>query len=193
MSSCDNFIYGNNVTECGLGIEVSYSSNNNTIYRNSFSMNSKAGVAIGYRIPESGPDYGGVANNYFIENNVTNNKVGIYLIYSKNNTILHNNIQGNNASIIVDGSYVNIWDDGSKGNYWSDYNGTDANHDGIGDTPYIIDANNTDLYPLIVPNAIIPEFPSIRPAMFLMLLTLLAVLACKKRALSNEACEKKGS
>jgi len=193
MSSCDNVIAENNVTECGLGIEVSYSSNNNTIYRNNFSMNSKAGVAIGYRIPESGPEYGGVADNYFIENNVTNNKVGIYLIYSKNNTILHNNIQGNNASIIVYGSYVNIWNDESRGNYWSDYNGTDADHDGIGDTPYVIDANNADLYPLVVPNEIIPEFPSIQPGMFFMLLILLTIVICKKRVLSDEACEKKGS
>jgi parallel beta-helix repeat protein len=37
-----------------------------------------------------------------------------------------------------------------KGNYWSDYNGTDANGDGIGDTPYIIDEMNLDRYPLMV-------------------------------------------
>jgi hypothetical protein len=37
----------------------------------------------------------------------------------------------------------------SGGNYWSDYKETDANHDGIGDTPYVIDANNTDNYPLM--------------------------------------------
>jgi hypothetical protein len=44
---------------------------------------------------------------------------------------------------------VNVFDDGSVGNYWSDYNGTDANHDGIGDAPYVIDANVTDRYPLM--------------------------------------------
>jgi hypothetical protein len=36
-----------------------------------------------------------------------------------------------------------------EGNYWSDYNGTDTNQDGIGDTAHIIDANNTDNYPLM--------------------------------------------
>jgi parallel beta-helix repeat protein len=185
MSSCDNVICGNDVTECGLGIEVSYSSNNNTIYRNSFSKNSKTGVAIGYRIPESGPEYGGAANNYFIENNVTNNKVGIYLIYSKNNTILHNNIQGNDASIIVDGSYVNIWDDGSKGNFWDDYNGADADNNGVGDSPYIIDSNNLDNYPLMQKfdpaQSVVPEFASLIVLLSMMLTASIGLVAHRKR------------
>jgi len=57
---------------------------------------------------------------------------------------------------------TNIWDDGypSGGNYWSDYNGTDlfsgpyqniTGSDGIGDTPYVIDENNRDRYPLMKP------------------------------------------
>jgi hypothetical protein len=40
-------------------------------------------------------------------------------------------------------------DNGIGGNYWSGYNGTDSDQDGIGDTPYIIDENNTDHYPLM--------------------------------------------
>ena len=33
---------------------------------------------------------------------------------------------------------TNLWDNGSLGNYWENYNGTDANGDGIGDSPYIL-------------------------------------------------------
>ena len=44
-----------------------------------------------------------------------------------------------------------LFDDGCEGNYWSGYNGTDSDFDGIGDTPYIIDSNNIDHYPLMNP------------------------------------------
>jgi len=75
-----------------------------------------------------------------------------------------------------------VWDDGypSGGNYWSDYNGTDANHDGIGDTPYVIDANNADNYPLMTPY-IIPEFPSFMILPLFTIATLLAVTVYRRR------------
>ena len=147
--SCNNVVVKNNVTECKVGIEVSYSSNNNTVSNNCFSMNRVVGVVIGFRIPESGPDWGGAADNHIIENNVTDNNLGIALIYSKNNTIFHNNVEENNSSVAIIGSYLDTWDDGAIGNHWSDYNGTDSDPDGIGDTAYVIDANNTDNYPLM--------------------------------------------
>ena len=40
------------------------------------------------------------------------------------------------------------WDDGKEGNFWSDYNGSDTDNDGIGDTPYTIDVLNQDRFPL---------------------------------------------
>jgi hypothetical protein len=54
---------------------------------------------------------------------------------------------------------VHTWDNGKKGNYWSDYNGTDSNKDGLGDTPYVIDVLNQDRYPLIEIFAV-PPTPS---------------------------------
>jgi hypothetical protein len=44
-----------------------------------------------------------------------------------------------------------VFDNGTFGNYWSDYTGTDANHDGIGDTPYTIGGKLQDRYPLMAP------------------------------------------
>ena len=45
----------------------------------------------------------------------------------------------------------NRFDNGTVGNYWSDYNGTDMNLDGIGDTPYKISGNLQDNYPFMTP------------------------------------------
>lgn len=79
---------------------------------------------------------------------------GIYLESgSLNQRIFHNSFVDNTNQAVVFGGSTNYWDDGypSSGNYWSDYNGTDADGDGIGDSPYVIDAGNSDNYPLMQP------------------------------------------
>ena len=101
------------------------------------------------------------SNNNIIEANIIEgNGYGVWLSPSwgsNGNTFYNNNFVNNTNQV---GAYlndfgINIWDDGYPygGNYWSDYNGTDSNGDGIGETPHVIDANNIDNYPLINPLA----------------------------------------
>ena len=89
--------------------------------------------------------------NEIKENTVKQNGVGIKMVQSSIwNEAYHNNMIDNTIQAID--SEANTWDDGhSSGNYWSDYTGVDANNDGIGDTPYVIDVDSEDRYPLMKP------------------------------------------
>jgi len=91
------------------------------------------------------------------------NDIGIYLASSSNVTAVHNAIRNNVAQAADDNGPQNAWDDGypSGGNFWSDYVGVDdcsgalqdvcPDPDGIGDTPYVIDADSQDRYPILNP------------------------------------------
>ena len=147
-SSSNNRISGNSITANnydGIGLYASSA--------NSISGNSIANNGYGIRLNSEYND------NCISANNITNNGYGIYLNsyfpVPSRNKIYHNNFINNVQQVLFIGelSGNNVWDDGypSGGNYWSDYTGVDANGDGIGDTPYVIDANNQDHYPLMNP------------------------------------------
>jgi parallel beta-helix repeat protein len=148
----------------------------------------------------------GSSNNQIIANNITNNQYGIFFsgyrflgtyVPSPNNIIYNNNFVDNQEAIYdiaESGSpwfeadpAVNIWDNGTTGNYWSDYNGTDSDEDEIGDTPYIIDENNRDNYPLMEPT-IIPEFPSWTP-LLITLISFLVVAVIYRQKLNHRRGE----
>lgn len=91
---------------------------------------------------------------------VLNNIVGLELCNSSNNTIFHNNFINNQPQALTSKSYNNFWDEGypKGGNYWDSYASVDEKSgplqnllggDGIGDVPWVIDADNTDNYPLM--------------------------------------------
>jgi len=149
--SSNNVLTGNTIINISwAGIVLGYSSNNNTLTGNTMT-NSGNGTWLG--------DSSNC--NSIFGNNMTNNKCGIGFLGSSNNNVIYHNNFINNARQVHDYSLdypdfppsINVWDDGypSGGNYWSDYNGTDINEDSIGDTPYVIDANNQDNYPLMGP------------------------------------------
>jgi parallel beta-helix repeat protein len=159
------------------GIYIYEGSFNETVSNNNASGNTNDGIAVdgcsnvtvsGNNVTENG-EYGialysttqTCTENTVVDNNVVRNGNGIFVDSSVNNTIYHNNFINNTRQTAIINSEPNIWDDGypSGGNFWGDYNGTDVytgpyqnvtGSDGIGDTPYVVDANNTDHYPLIV-------------------------------------------
>ena len=151
----NNEIYSNT----NAGIYVSASEGNNSIVKNKIHDN---GFGIILDHTQQNEVYGNIAtdNTYGIYmrsgiqdkievNLLQNNVVGIYLESSNGNNIFHNTFLDNVVQVL--GTSYNTWDNGypSGGNYWSDYSGSDANDDGIGDSPHIIDDDNTDKYPLM--------------------------------------------
>ena len=139
QDSSNNIISENTVTNVSAeGIRLLIGATNNSVFRNIITNNSD-----GIWIQSS--------NNTIAENNIVNNVYdGMVLQFGSLNNIYHNNFI-NNTQVIVSGSANNKWDNGCEGNFWSDYVGSDSDGDGIGDTPYVIDGDNQDNYPLMNP------------------------------------------
>ena len=86
-------------------------------------------------------------NNTFYENTLLNSTYGMSILHSTRNTIYHNNFIGNKKQQYQVGC-SSVWhNQAGEGNHWSDYNGTDTNGDGIGDTsiPHL----GVDYHPLM--------------------------------------------
>jgi len=141
--SSGNIVSGNRISdlEDGMGALMLWKSSNNVIYRNllfggnlmlmidcssntvyeNFVMDSEYGIVVG---ASSGNK---IYSNYFI--NVTQ-------------PVMDTEVEAGQPS-------ENSWDNGVEGNYWSDYDGTDADGDGIGDSAHVLYGNNQDNYPLL--------------------------------------------
>ncbi len=155
--SSNNTIVDNSVSNNRDGIFVQSYSNSNIIRNNTVSYNDHRGIYL-------------FASG---DNTITNNTVhsnghyGISLVNSDINVVYHNNLIDNSQQA-NDETDTNQWDNGypSGGNYWSDYAGVDdfsgpgqnlPGGDGIGDTPYVIDLDSEDRYPLMSPTVGMPH------------------------------------
>jgi parallel beta-helix repeat protein len=154
---------------CGITLK---GSSNNTISLNNITKNTWDGVILNQSLHNMITDNnmthnsGGIYtfkasdNEFFGNNIIANNYYGALFRDSSYNKVFHNNFINNPDDQACSINSLNIWDDGYPlgGNYWSNYIGIDSYHgihqnetgcDGIGDTPYIINENNTDTYPLM--------------------------------------------
>jgi parallel beta-helix repeat protein len=142
-SGCQNInISGNTITNNEIGIYCANSENN------VFSGNSVTDNTYGISFSVSN-------NNFVIGNIISGNNHGIEFYYSCDNIVYLNNFINNARQAVINQKWgmpsVSRLDNGSLGNYWNDYVGNDMNGDFVGDNPYVIDANNTDYYPLMNP------------------------------------------
>jgi len=133
------------------GIEVETESTGIVIADNSI-RNSLVGVSVAYS-----------NNATVIENNFTQDRVGLFLDSSTRVAVYHNNFMNKSNQAYDSGGQFNTWDNGypSGGNYWGNYSGVDRcsgpnqstcnGPDGIGDTPYPVWVGDADRYPLMRP------------------------------------------
>jgi len=178
-----NLTNTNSVTVMNTRISMFYhgillnSSSGNTIFGNDLA-NNHYGISL----------YSSSGNN-LSGNSLINNNGGIRLESSSANRFFHNNLINNTRQILTY-NLVNEWDDGypSGGNYWSDYssrypNASEIDSSGLFDTPYVIDNNNMDNYPLIN-QFVVPElqFSTVLPLLMgTTLLTLLVYIRTLRR------------
>ena len=128
-------------TKSGYGINVN-ASKNVLVEKNGATGNYFDGIGLLY------------SNDSVVQGNTVNGNhlIGIWIDQSYGN-IMYNNNFFNNGIQVRSNTPINAWDYGAEGNYWGDYAGVDADGDGIGDEPYIVDkeTQQQDNHPLIRP------------------------------------------
>jgi parallel beta-helix repeat protein len=148
LGGYSNTVIGNNLQSNfrGLGLGAS----NSIVFNNNLESNTESGLFL------SG------SKNIITANRIAGNKYGVYITTQgaapRANELYQNNFVKNINNAYGNSSYlVEKWDNGaSDGNYWSDYlvkypNAVRNVSSGLGDTPYGININNIDNYPLLEP------------------------------------------
>ena len=162
--------YNGTVVPWTVGIDVATKTTHNLTVKNLNIINFGIGIYIwtpnntitGCAVSDSivgillAGDYNTLTNNY-----IAHNVKGIFFgVTPPENETLNIVISGNSfvendehfSGCVCEGynitEPIHTWDSGEKGNYWSDYSGSDTDGNGIGDTPYVIDSQNQDRFPL---------------------------------------------
>lgn len=145
VGSCSyNTITKNNISKNNGGVSINFDTTTgspsccNKITMNNITSNKEYGLRL----------YSN-SNVTVVGNTIANNKYGIMVGYTGHSTFYYNNFINNTVQVSsrTPTNEPNAWDNGREGNYWSDYNGTDDNGDGIGDTPYIIERQKVWIEP----------------------------------------------
>lgn len=148
--SYGNTVEGNNVSNSfgGINLHDTYS---NLIVQNHISRNSRG------LIVESSDDNAVYGNRFSV------NDIGVQISGSDGNSFWHNYFADNSVDVRVEDDFSsNRWNEDypSGGNYWEDSERIDLfsqsnqnviGSDAVADTPYVINANNVDFYPLAAP------------------------------------------
>ena len=164
--SNNNLLKNNYIDSCTEGIQLRAGSSNNIVTENT--ITNCQSVAVRLLGAYSPPRWYIPSGNTIIRNNISNSGCGTTIYASNGNVISNNNYVDNTVQFSANEDYYLTWG-GNRSintvneNYWSDYNGTDADSDGIGDTPYTIDVDNTNQHPLMKPVAIPAFSDSITP------------------------------
>jgi parallel beta-helix repeat protein len=161
----DNIVW-NHTQSSGYGIYLADNADNNTVTDNTCYLN-----IYGLRVKAADL-------NTMIKNSVSNNSYGMEIatgsvgnVFYLNNFVNSTTANFNKGTGAVAGNFWNsqeqieYWFDGASrtnytGNYWGNYAGTDADGNGIGDTPYsTFSASEGDNYPLMAEYATYFQLP----------------------------------
>jgi nitrous oxidase accessory protein NosD len=140
------YVFDNNITG-NQGAGINFEGCNNTLVHNNYLSENEVGICL---------------LNYIYINSTVGSKITVYqnnFVNNEEQAIVSKDWLGYGSPLDIDAHAVNgtdivSWDNGTTGNYWSDNqtrypDATQNNNTCTYNTPYTIDANNKDNFPLL--------------------------------------------